>query len=70
MLSVIFKWYDLANENIDKIYNFNTLEKLLVNERIGHFKYIKEEDVLKESEEITKLITDEFQSLKKEVNYL
>src|SRR5690554_4523539 len=70
MLSVIFKWYDLANENIDKIYNFNTLEKLLVNERIGHFKYVKEEDVLKESEEITKLITDEFQSLKKEVNYL
>lgn len=70
MLSVIFKWYDLANENIDKIYNFNTLEKILVNERIGHFKYVKEEDVLKESEEITKLITVEFQSLKKEVNYL
>ena len=62
MLDLILKFYDVSLENLSNI-KVDDLVKLPVRERIGRFKYVSNDKINKEHEEILTQINREIQEL-------
>lgn len=54
LMQLILMYYDLCKEAIDKNASIEALADLPVREKIGRFKYVKEEDITAEFEVISK----------------
>jgi V/A-type H+-transporting ATPase subunit A len=65
MLKVILDWYHKAQDALKENASFSEMTTLPVLEKIGRFKYVKEEDVQKTYEEIQKDLNNEFNKLTK-----
>lgn len=65
MLKVILDWYHKAQDALKENASFSEMTSLPVLEKIGRFKYVKEEDVQKTYEEIQKDLNNEFNKLTK-----
>jgi len=65
MLKVILDWYHKAQDALKENASFSEMTTLPVLEKIGRFKYVKEEDVQKTHEEIQKDLNNEFNKLTK-----
>jgi len=65
MLKVILDWYHKAQDALQENASFSEMTTLPVLEKIGRFKYVKEEDVQKTYEEIQKDLSNEFNKLTK-----
>jgi V/A-type H+-transporting ATPase subunit A len=65
MLKVILDWYHKALSALKENASFSEMTSLPVLEKIGRFKYVKEEDILKTYEEIEKDLDNEFSKLTK-----
>ncbi len=63
LLKLIFEYYRLGTEAIDKGADFNKLVALPLRETIGRFKYIEEEKVNAQYEEIMAELTKEIGAL-------
>ncbi len=61
MMRLIFGYYDMCSEALSKDAPIETLVSLPVREKIGRFKYVREEDIDAEYDSVTN-------QLKKEVN--
>lgn len=67
MMKTILSYFDLGNEVLEQNVSIDTLVSLPVRERIGRFKYVKEEDIDTEYDEILKQLHKELNAqLKKE----
>ena len=67
MMKAILAYFDLGNEVLEQNVSIDTLVSLPVRERIGRFKYVKEEDIDTEYDEILKQLNKELNAqLKKE----
>lgn len=66
MLDTILKWQKYAMELVNEGINFKRIEAMPVIERIGYLKYIEEDKVKKECEDIFAELLDQFEQLKKE----
>lgn len=67
MMKAILAYFDLGNEVLEQNAPIDTLVSLPVRERIGRFKYVKEEDIDTEYDEILKQLHKELNAqLKKE----
>lgn len=67
MMKAILAYFDLGNEVLEQNVSIDTLVSLPVRERIGRFKYVKEEDIDTEYDEILKQLHKELNAqLKKE----
>ena len=65
MLKVILDWYHKAQDALKENASFSEMTSLPVLEKIGRFKYVKEEEVQKTYEEIQKDLNNEFNKLTK-----
>jgi len=61
MMRAILVWHEKALKALENGYSFKALENSESKNLIGRFKYVVEEDVLKEFNNINKLIDDEFE---------
>ena len=67
MMKTILSYFDLGNDVLEQNVSIDTLVSLPVRERIGRFKYVKEEDIDTEYDEILKQLHKELNAqLKKE----
>ena len=67
MMKAILAYFDLGNEVLEQNVSIDTLVSLPVRERIGRFKYVREEDIDTEYDEILKQLNKELNAqLKKE----
>ena len=67
MMKAILAYFDLGNEVLEQNVSIDTLVSLPVRERIGRFKYVREEDIDTEYDEILKQLHKELNAqLKKE----
>ena len=62
LMDLVLKFYDISSENLDKV-SIDDLVRLPVRERIGRFKYVKNEMVKKEYEEILDQLKKEIKEL-------
>ena len=62
LMDLILKFYDISLENLNNI-KIDDLVKLPVRERIGRFKYVKQDNLVKEHEDILAQINREIQEL-------
>ncbi len=62
MMKLILEYYDLCLDALDKKASIEELVTLAVREKIGRFKYIKEESVKAEFESVMKALKDEVNS--------
>lgn len=62
LMDLVLKFYDISSENLNKV-SIDDLVKLPVRERIGRFKYVKNEMVKKEYEEILEQLKNEIKEL-------
>ena len=67
MMKAILAYFDLCSETLNQNAPIDVLVSLPVRERIGRFKYVKEDDIDTEYEEILKQLHKELNAqLKKE----
>ncbi|MFA5660294.1 MAG: V-type ATP synthase subunit A [Bacilli bacterium] len=66
MLDLILTWYKKANEALVFGAEFKMMEKLAVNERIGHIKYVSEEKFPDEVKALKQAVIAAFNGLKEE----
>jgi V/A-type H+-transporting ATPase subunit A len=62
MMELVLQFYDISLENLSNL-SIDDLVKLPVRERIGRFKYIKNDKIKQEYEEILIQIRSEIQEL-------
>ncbi|CCV64732.1 V-type ATP synthase alpha chain [Alteracholeplasma palmae J233] len=68
MLRIILSWFDLALLATENHVDYKRIEVLPVNERIGHLKYVEENEIEKEILSIELELIDQFEQLRKGVN--
>ncbi|MBQ7294858.1 MAG: V-type ATP synthase subunit A [Clostridia bacterium] len=59
MMKLVTEYYEKSKEALDKGMDIETIVKLPVREKIGRFKYVKEEDTEKDFGEIINMLTEE-----------
>jgi len=62
LMDLVLKFYDISLENLDRI-SIDDLVKLPVRERIGRFKYVKKDMIMKEYEDILNQLNREVKEL-------
>ena len=60
MMRAILNWHEKAIEALNSGISYRTIENSEARSLIGRFKYVNEDDVLKEYNNINKLVTEEF----------
>src|SRR5690554_2407383 len=60
MMRAILNWHEKAIEALNSGISYRTIENSEARGLIGRFKYVNEDDVLKEYNNINKLVTEEF----------
>jgi V/A-type H+-transporting ATPase subunit A len=63
MMELVLSYYDISLENLSNGVSIDSLVKLPVRERIGRFKYVSEEKIQKEFEDIVQNIHREIDEL-------
>ncbi len=59
MMKLVTEYYEKSKEALEKGVDIETIVKLPVREKIGRFKYVKEEDTEKEFSEIMEALTQQ-----------
>jgi V/A-type H+-transporting ATPase subunit A len=63
MMELVLSYYDISLQNLSNGVSIDSLVKLPVRERIGRFKYVSEEKIQKEFEDIIQNIHREIDEL-------
>ena len=66
MLDLIVSWYQHANEALTRGVEYRQMENLAVNERIGHIKYVSEDEFKEEAKALKQALIAAFNGLKEE----
>lgn len=63
MLELILTWFNSANEALHQGAEYRKMENLSVNEKIGHAKYVNEEDYATHYDALLNEIKESFKAL-------